>query len=142
MATVKSDTTAKRTIKRPAPKAAQPQAEAPKAAPKPAKPVIAKHQFQSAHTGASDVVNARPSRQAIDYSKFGTLTQAPLTARDEAAIASFRKEFGPKAFERGNLDTGILRRLGERGVIVHVDGSAVDPKATFKLTAKGLGKAA
>jgi hypothetical protein len=86
------------------------------------------------------VLTTRPSRQMIDFSAFGSLKDAALTDRDQKAIDSLRKNFGERTFERGNLDTGILKRLGQRGVIEHVAGRGNDPKATFKLTPKGLGK--
>lgn len=109
---------------------------------KAAKPAVVAHKFGTDWHGASDAVNSRTSRTPIDFSKFGSLPQAALTDRDQKAIEALRKQFGPRSFERGNLDAGIIRRLGERGVIQHVSGSDVDPKAQFKLTRKGLGQAA
>lgn len=144
---------AKRTTKvkpKPAPKAkeaAKPAATKPvkpKPTPKaerPTKPSIPAHTFKSGYDGPSDVLTSNASRTAIDLSRFGQHVSAPMTARDEAAVAGLRSTFGAKAFQRSNLDAGILRRLGERGCIVHVSGSAVEATATFRLTNKGLGKA-
>lgn len=112
----------------PAPVAAKP------AAPKAAKPTVKQYTFASGHTGPSDGVNENVSRVAIDFARFGTLKDAPMTDRDRKNLDAFRNEFGNKQFERGNLDTGIIKRLGERGMLVHVKGSPVDPKATFKLS--------
>lgn len=112
----------------PAPVAVKP------AAPKAAKPTVAQYNFETGHTGPSSGINQNVSRVAIDFARFGTLKDAPMSDRDRKNLDAIRNEFGSKQFERGNLDTGIIRRLGERGKLVHVKGSPVDPKATFKLT--------
>lgn len=126
----------KRVIKKaaatPAPKATAPV----KAAPKAAKPTTVKHDFASAWTGESDGVNRRISRTQIDASRFGSRANDPLTERDRKNLETFRSQFGNKAFQRSNLDAGILRRLGERGYIAHVSGAGNEATATYKLTGK------
>lgn len=103
---------------------------------KAAKPTLVKHDFASNWTGASDGVNLRVSRTAIPVDRFNTRPNDPLTERDRANLTKFRDEFGGKAFERGNLDAGILKRLGERGYLKHVSGAANEATAKFALTAK------
>jgi hypothetical protein len=100
-----------------------------------AKPKVPMHEFKGEISDqTTGLLNTRASRQPINLKKFGTLVNAHLTHRDNEAIASLRKQFGRNPFTRANLDTGILRRLGERGIIAHVSGSEVDPSATFRLT--------
>lgn len=108
----------------------------PPPAPKVVKPSIPTYGFASAWDGASDATNTRVSRTKIDHTRFGTLKDAPMTDRDIKALDALRGQFGNKAFPRANVDAGILRRLGERGYVQHVQGSEVDPMATFKLTAR------
>lgn len=147
MASIKKPISIKRVIK-PAKttdakaKATQPpkQDAKPKAAPKAEKPTVAMHQFATAYDGPSTGLNTRVSRTPVQIERFGSLLDAPMTDRDQKNLEAIRKEFGSSNFERRNIDTGILKRLGERGCLVHVAGTAVDPKATFKLTAKGLGR--
>jgi hypothetical protein len=101
-----------------------------------AKPTVQMHDFTSGWTGESDGVNRRVSRTPIDASRFGSLMDAPLTERDQKNLAALRSQFAGRQFERGNLDAGILRRLGERGYIQHVSGGNNDANAVFKLTAR------
>ena len=102
------------------------------------KPTVPMHSLSSKWDGPSDVANSRASRTSIDYSKFGSLPNAKMTDRDRKAYAALESEFGKRQFERANVDAGILKRLGERGYIAHVDGAANDPLARFKLTGKKL----
>lgn len=120
---------------RPAPKAKQAAPEAPKAKPV-ARPTVQMHNFSSGWTGESDGVNRNVSRTPIPVDRFGTLTSAPLTERDQKNLDALRKQFGGKHFERGNLDAGILRRLGERGYIEHVRGASNEATAVFRLTGR------
>ena len=103
--------------------------------PKAAKPKAVKYDFQPGWTGDSSGVNLRVSRTPIPVDRFGT-SQGPLTDRDRANLAELRQQFGGKAFERANLDAGILRRLGERGYLSHVSGEPSEESAKFKLTNK------
>lgn len=98
------------------------------------------HTIETTWTQPSTVLNARASRTAINFSAFGSLTQAPLTDRDRKSLHDLRQAFQKKVFQRGNLDTGILRRMGERGYLEHVEGSNVSADATFRLTAKAFTK--
>lgn len=109
--------------------AATPKAAAPKAA----KPTVAKYDLAIPHT--SNVINGEPSKRPLDFSTFGTMRDAKLTQRDLDSIEALRSEFGRNRFERGNLDVGVLRRLGERGKLIYVSGGAMDPNAKFKLAA-------
>lgn len=113
------------------------QAAAPKTE-KVAKPSQISHAFGSSYNGASGVLNARPSKTALDFGKFGTLLEAQMTDRDRKSLAAIRDEFAKKQFARANVDAGILRRLGERGYLEHVAGSNVAADATFKLTARAF----
>jgi hypothetical protein len=106
-----------------------------------AKPSVPLYNFHSGYTGVSDAINNGVSRQPVDHARFGQFMNASLTDRDEQAMRMLRTKFAEKPFERRNLDVGILRRLGERGCITHVGGSAVDPLATYRLTNKGMGRA-
>jgi hypothetical protein len=105
---------------------------------RPAKPSVPLHNIATTWTGASSVVNARPTKTPIDYSRFGTMTDMAMSDRDIKSLSDLRKTFEKRAFQRANIDAGILRRLGERGYIEHVNGSAVDPLATFKLTSRAF----
>lgn len=138
-----------------APRQAKPVGAAPKAksAPKVAKAPVEKvakpanvaaprHDLKTSWTGPSTVMNSRASRTPIDYRKFGTLDTAPLTDRDRKSLADLRAEFKQGTFARANIDTGILRRLGERGLLAHVSGSDVAADAQFKLTARAFTKEA
>jgi len=121
-------------------KAAAPKAAAAPKVEKVAKPSVMSHKFGTDYSGASGPLNARPSKTAIDFGKFGSLLDAALTDRDRKSLASIRREFQKKTFVRANVDAGILRRLGERGLLEHVGGSNVAPDATFKLTARAFSK--
>jgi hypothetical protein len=72
----------------------------------------------------------------IDSSRFGSLMDAPLTERDQKNLSALRSQFGGKAFQRANIDAGILRRLGERGYVEHVSGTGNEATATFRLTGR------
>lgn len=114
---------------------------APKAtvkAEKVAKPSVVAHTFSSSYAGPSGPLNARPSKTPINFGKFGTLLEAALTDRDRKSLAAIRDEFNKGKFARSNVDAGVLRRLGERGLIEHVAGSDVAPDATFKLTGRAF----
>lgn len=113
----------------------------PVAAPKAPKPPAPKYAFSTGYAGPSDALNSRASRTPIDLSRFGQFTGSVMTERDETAVKALRKQFGEKPFARQNLDAGIIRRLGERGCIVHVSGANNASDAMFRLTNKGLGKA-
>jgi hypothetical protein len=99
-----------------------------------AKPTVQMHTFSTEWSGASDAVNQNVSRTPIDSSRFGTLLDAKMTERDIKNLAAMRAQFGHRQFERGNLDAGILRRLGERGYVTQVSGGHNDANAVFKLT--------
>lgn len=92
------------------------------------------HGLKTTYDGPSGVTNNAKSRTPVRLDLFNSLIGSALTARDEAAIKSLHETYGGGVFARGNLDTGILRRLGERGMLAHVKGSDVDPATTFKLT--------
>ena len=103
---------------------------------KPAKPVIPAYNTQTSYAGESTLVNMRPSKTPIDFSRFGKSADAPMTDRDLKSLEGIRRDFGNKTFMRANYDAGVIRRLGERGYVAHVSGSEVAPDATFRLTAK------
>jgi hypothetical protein len=105
---------------------------------RPARPAVAKYSFNTGYKkqGGTKGLNTRPSRQPINFKAFGSIPDAALTDRDHKLLKALREQFASKEFERANLDTGILRRLGERGFIKHVSGTEVAPDATFKLTGK------
>lgn len=92
----------------------------------------------TASDGKSAVTNSRKSNTRIQIEKFGTLTHAAMTVRDDVALSGLRKAYGDKPFARGNLDAGILRRLGERGQIEYVEGNPASATATFKLSRSAL----
>lgn len=130
--TAKLKLTRKVTVSAPAAKTAKPaKAAAPKAtASNVAKPSMPRHDYKLPQ-GVSGL-NARASRTSINFKAFGSLPNAHLTDRDNKNIAALKGEFGKGPFQRGNIDSGVLRRLGERGIIAHVSGSDVDPQATFR----------
>jgi len=107
-----------------------------------AKVPFIQHEMSPSYSGTSSTVTSRISRTPIDFSRFNTLPEAKLTPRDRSAIDDLASTYGKKQFQRGNLDTGILRRLGARGIIAHVKGNDVSQETTFKLTATGLREAA
>ena len=101
---------------------------------------VQKHSMASttAQDGKSPVTNSRKSTTRIQIEKFGTLTHASMTVRDDVALSGLRKAYGGKAFERGNMDAGILRRLGERGHIEYIDGNPASASAKFKLSKSAI----
>jgi hypothetical protein len=122
-----------------APKA---KAQAQPKAPKVEKPKIELHSFDVTYEGPSTVLNSRLSKTPIRLAKFGTMIGDKTTDRDNKSMADWRREFGKKPFTRINQDAGIISRLGERGFLVHVSGSDVDPMAQFKLTDRAFPKTA
>jgi hypothetical protein len=109
---------------------------------KAAVPSVEKYGWKSTHTGPSTEVNKNHSRTKVDPAVFNSNPKANVTARDQAAINALRKQFGNKAFERRNIDAGILRRLMERGLAKHVAGDPNTLTGTFALTKAGLGQQA
>lgn len=105
---------------------------------RPQKPSIPMHSISGSYTGASGLTKARATRTEINFQVFGTRPDLPMTDRDEKALADLKLTFEKRTFQRANLDAGILKRLGERGMIEHVSGSGVAPDATFKLSALAL----
>ncbi len=100
------------------------------------------HDMSPSYSGTSSTITSRMSRTPIDFSRFNTIADAKLTARDRSAINDLASTYGKRQFQRGNLDTGILRRLGARGIIAHVSGSDVSLETRFKLTPLGIREAA
>lgn len=139
---------AKRVLKAPSTKTVTKSAKpTTKAAPKAkvervAKPTVAVHNFDCAWTQPSGPLNARPSKTPIDFGKFGTHADAALTDRDRKSLAAIRTAFKQGQFARANVDAGILRRLGERGLLAHVSGSDVAADAMFQLTPRAFSKEA
>lgn len=127
-------------------------AEAPKANVKEVKPTagkekvkksaidqgVTRHEIAGSYNGSSAVFNARKSRTAILLEQFNTTPDAPMTNRLTAALNDLANTYNKSSFERGNLDAGVIRRLGARGYLQHVEGANTDPKAKFKLTAKAF----
>jgi hypothetical protein len=105
---------------------------------KAAKPRAPMHDIKTGYTGASRITTTNQSRTRVILEKFGKLLDAPMTFRDQEALEGLRREFAKKPFTRSNIDTGILRRLGERGYVRHVSGSDVDPGAVFELTQRAF----
>lgn len=99
---------------------------------------VKNHAITPSYTGTSSPFTSRKSRTPIPVEKFNTLPDAHLTERANAALKDIKKAYGSKTFERGNLDAGILRRLGERGYLEYVSGDPASLQCLFKLSKKGL----
>lgn len=99
---------------------------------------VPQHELPTSYMGASKAVNLRKSRTLLPLESFGSKIDAILTDRDNDAIKALKTKYGRSEFQRGNLDAGIIRRLGERGIIEHVSGDAMSPQTTFKLTERAF----
>jgi hypothetical protein len=99
---------------------------------------VVRHAIIDTYDGTSPVTIQRKSSTRINFSMFGSKMNAVMTARDDAAVTGLRKQYGKSVFERGNLDAGIIRRLGERGYLEHVEGHEQSPTTKFRLTTKAL----
>jgi hypothetical protein len=86
------------------------------------------------YAGESVPVNARQSRVAIDFSQFGTKPDQNITPRTQAVYDALKAQYGGQPFQRGNIDSGVLKFLGAKGWISHVSGGATDPGAQFRIT--------
>jgi len=145
------------TVKKPAAKVIAPQRKivvAAKAPPKKAAPVqvaapssparrsrsdrVTYGDLPVTYTGMSPYVNKRPSKTVIPVAEFGSKPSMTLHQRTELALKDWKARFGNRPFQRGNLDAGVLKLLGWRGFIRHVDGDPASDKCQFVFTRDGL----
>lgn len=87
-----------------------------------------------AYAGESVPVNARQSRVAIDFAQFGTKPDQNITPRTQSVYDALKAQYGGQPFQRGNIDSGVLKFLGAKGWIAHVSGGPSDPGAQFRIT--------
>lgn len=92
----------------------------------------------SSYAGISKPVNSSRSKTEIDISGFGKYPNGNFTDRDYAFAVDLKATFGGKAFQRGALDAGSIKRLGERGYLSYVSGELSTSFCVFKLTNKAL----
>ena len=99
---------------------------------------IFQHGLKASYSGTSGIEVGHRSKTAINISLFGKKPDAIMTERDNAALRAIKAKYAKNDFVRGDLDAGILRRLGERGYVAYVSGDAASPQAKFKLTQKAF----
>lgn len=132
----------------PAPVIAAPPAKPARSKPDPSATVAAKprrvavprveHALAVQYSGPSLGVNKRKSVTAIDIRVFGTKPDYVLTDRTKAVASAIKRTVGKAAFPRGNIDAGVLKYLGMKGYVEHVEGDPATEQATFKFTPEGL----
>ena len=103
--------------------------------PKRAQASTPKYNFSTTYSGEAPLLRARPSKTRIRVEEFGTATNTKLSTRTAAMLDALRREYGTRAFERRNLDAGVLKALGRAGLLRHVDGDPAALDAKFALTA-------
>jgi hypothetical protein len=86
------------------------------------------------YAGESVPVNSRQSRVAIDFSQFGSNPDQNITPRTQAVYDALKAQYGSQTFQRGNVDSAVLKFLGVKGWIAHVAGGPTDPAAQFRIT--------
>lgn len=99
---------------------------------------VMKHEIDTSYAGTSKPFTRRKSRTRIMVEDFNTIPDAHMTERANAALKDLKGKYAKNEFERGNLDAGIIRRLGERGFIAYVSGDTSSTQCKFKLTAKAF----
>ena len=100
--------------------------------------VIFKHPIKHAFKGASKPYGCGKSKTALRLTSFGKLVGAFLSERDDNLRKNIVAAYGKGIFIRGDFDAGTLSRLGERGMIEHIEGDKTSLNAKFRLTAQGL----
>ena len=83
---------------------------------------VVKHDIAGSYKGTSPTFVSRKSRTRIQIEAFGTLPDAHMTDRANAFLKDVKNKYGKSEFVRGNMDAGSIRRIGERGYLVHVSG--------------------
>lgn len=87
------------------------------------------HNLDFQYAGASPVTTTRRSKTALRADEFGTVPDLILSDRDHSLMSPLKQKYGTKAFQRGDLDAGILNRLIRKGVVRHVSGEVTDSRA-------------
>ncbi len=82
--------------------------------------------------------NNGASKAAVKVEKFNTLVGYSLTDRDLTGLRAIKTDYNDGVFHRGNIDVGVLRRLGERGLVQYVGGDTASIDARFRLSPTGL----
>ncbi|MET4190618.1 MULTISPECIES: hypothetical protein [unclassified Bradyrhizobium] len=92
------------------------------------------HTVTSPYAGPSLGLNKRKSTTALDLATFGTQPDYVLTMRTEQVGKALKAKYGTAPFARGNADAGILKYLGRKGYIRHVDGDPSAETSRFAFT--------
>lgn len=92
------------------------------------------HGVECKYAGSSVPINKSKSKTRLPIEDFSQRPDYVLTERSLDILKPLKAKYGKKEFARGDIDAGVLKTAGWRGVLAHVSGDPASETCMLKFT--------